>query len=143
MSAPRLDRAWLEANLPHRGAMSLLDGVARWDGTSIHAVASGHRAPDHPLRRANELPIAAGIEYGAQATAAHGALVSGRPSGDGFLASVRTVRFHARRLDDVEGTLGVFAEQLGSTDQGVLYRFVVSAAGSPLVEGRITVARRR
>lgn len=135
-------RAWLEANLPHRGAMNLLDAVVRWDASAVHAIASGHRAPDHPLRRAGELPIAAGIEYGAQAAAAHGALVTGSPSMAGMLASLRAVRFHARRLDDIDADLDVLAEQVGAGDAGVIYEFSVGAAGRILVEGRLAVAFR-
>jgi predicted hotdog family 3-hydroxylacyl-ACP dehydratase len=120
--------------------MSLIEAVERWDEATIHAIASSHRAADNALRRNGELPIAAGIEYGAQAAAAHGALVSGRPSADGFLASVRAVRFHVRRLDDVPGALEIYAEQLGAADQGVLYGFRVQGAGRALVEGRLAVA---
>jgi len=137
-----LDRGWIEAHLPHRGAMMLLDAIVAWDATTLHALASSHCAPDNPLRRAGELPIAAGIEYGAQAAAAHGALASGRPSGDGFLASVREVEFHRRRLDDAGEVLDVRAEQLGAGEAGVLYRFHVSAGGIALVEGRVAVAFR-
>jgi predicted hotdog family 3-hydroxylacyl-ACP dehydratase len=86
------------------------------------------------------LPIAAGIEYGAQAAAAHGALAASMPSGDGFLASMRGITFHVARLDDLEAPLEVLAEQLGSSDAGVLYGFRVSCEGRSLVEGRVTVA---
>lgn len=140
MSAAPLGREWLLANLPHQGAMNLLDEVVRWDAATIHARARRHRAADHPLRRGGELPITAGIEYGAQAAAAHGKLNGGgaRP---GLLASMRSVRFHARRLDDVAGPLEVIAEHLGGSDGGVLYRFELrEAAGRCLVEGRLTVA---
>ncbi len=140
MNQAPLDRAWLLAHLPHQGRMNLLDSIASWDATSVRAVARNHRSPDHPLQRAGELPIVAGIEYGAQAAAAHGALASKGPSATGFLASVRSVVFHARRLDDVEGDLDVFAEHLGGGDAGVLYRFEISSAGHMLVEGRVTVA---
>ena len=119
---------------------SLLDEIVEWDRTSVRAIARNHRAPDHPLRRGNELPIACGIEYGAQAAAAHGALVSQRPSGGGFLASARSVAFHVRRLDDVAGDLEVRAEQMGASEAGVLYRFEVASAGRTLVDGRLTVA---
>jgi predicted hotdog family 3-hydroxylacyl-ACP dehydratase len=140
VSAP-LGRDWLAANLPHQGAMSLLDEIVRWDATTVHALARRHVTPDHPLRRGGELPIAAGIEYGAQAAAAHGALVGASgPRAGGFLASVRAVTFHARRLDDVPGPLEIFAEQLGDGEAGVMYRFEVSAATRRLVEGRVTVA---
>ena len=120
--------------------MNLLDRIVAWDATTIRAVAVRHREPDHPLRRGRELPIAAGIEYGAQAAAAHGALASQAPSGAGFVASMRSVAFHARRLDDIEAELDVFAEQLGESAAGVLYGFRVAAAGRALVEGRVAVA---
>jgi predicted hotdog family 3-hydroxylacyl-ACP dehydratase len=120
--------------------MNLLEAIVAWDEGTVRAVASGHRDAAHPLRRAGELPIACGIEYGAQAAAAHGALVAGAPSGAGFLASVRAVRFHARRLDDIEGSLEIFAEQAGGGEGGVLYRFEVTAGGRALIEGRLAVA---
>ena len=139
-AANPLDRAWIAANLPHQGRMSLLDAIVAWDRTTLRARALGHRDRDHPLRREGELPVACGIEYGAQAAAAHGALVSKRPSGRGFLASVRSVEFHASRLDDVEGELDIEVEELGASDAGVLYRFAVSSAGRALLDGRLTVA---
>lgn len=139
MSA-RLDRQWLAAHLPHQGAMSVLDEVVAWDAASLQARARNHRDAGHPLRRAGELPIVAGIEYGAQAAAAHGALAAQAPSGAGMIAAVRSVVFHARRLDDVAGDLEIVAEQLGSSAGGVLYRFAVSSAGRTLVAGRVSVA---
>ena len=139
MSAP-LGREWLAAHLPHQGAMNLLDEVVAWDATTLQARARNHRAATHPLRRAGELPIVAGIEYGAQAAAAHGALAAQAPSGAGMIAAVRSVVFHARRLDDIAGDLEVVAEQLGSAAGGVLYRFEVACAGRALVAGRVSVA---
>ena len=135
-----LGRDWLAAHLPHQGAMNLLDEIVSWDATTVHATANRHRAPDHPLRRGNELPATAAIEYGAQAAAAHGALAAQGSSPAGFLASMRGVIFHVRRLDDIAGPLQVFAEQLGSSEAGVLYRFEVREAARCLVEGRVSVA---
>jgi len=140
MIAGARDRAWIAAHLPHAGTMCLLDAVVDWDESSLRARAANHRAADHPLRRAGELPIAAGIEYGAQAAAAHGALASQKPSGAGMIAAVRSVAFHARRLDDVAGDLDIHVEQLGGGAGGVIYRFEVSSSGRVLVEGRVTVA---
>lgn len=134
-----LGRDWLLANLPHQGAMNLLDAVEQWDAVSIHATARAPDAAAHPLRRGSEVPASAGIEYGAQAAAAHGALSAKAPSGAGFLASVRGVRFHAPRLD-AAGALEIMAEQLGAAESGVLYRFEVRAGGRCLVEGRLAVA---
>ena len=143
MKAAALDRAWLLAHLPHQGRMNLLESIVAWDASTVRALARGHHAPDHPLRRAGELPIAGGIEYAAQAAAAHGALAARQACADGFLASVRSVVFHARRLDEEPGDLEVFAEQLGSGSGGVLYRFEVASPARTLVTGRLTVAFRR
>lgn len=134
------DRAWLASHLPHQGSMSLLDAILAYDAATVRATATSHRTPDNPLRRDGVLPIAAAIEYGAQAAAAHGALAEGGASPPGFLAAVRGVRFGADRLDDVAGPLEIAAERLGGSEAGVLYAFVVSGAGRVLAEGRLTVA---
>jgi len=139
MKAP-LDRAWIEAHLPHQGRMSLLHEIVAFDETTVRAIARGHRDADHPLRVRDELPAVCGIEYGAQAAAAHGAACSDHPSGAGFLAGVRAVKLHARRLDDVAGDLEIEARQLAGGAAGVLYTFTVSGDGRLLVEGRVTVA---
>ena len=140
MSAAALGREWLAANLPHRGAMNLLDAVVDWNDSQLRAVATGHRSEAHPLRRGGELPIAAAIEYAAQAAAAHGALIASQPSGPGMLVAVRAVQFHAARLDDVSAPLEVAVEPLGGGASGVIYQFEVSAAGRALAAGRLTVA---
>lgn len=137
---PPLGREWLAAHLPHQGAMNLLDEIVSWDATRVLAITNRHRDPGNPLRRGALLPATAGIEYGAQAAAAHGALAALGASPAGFLASMRGVTLHVRRLDDVAGPLEIFAEQLGGGDAGVLYRFEVRGAGRSLVEGRVTVA---
>lgn len=140
MSAKRLGREWLLAHLPHQGAMNLLHEIVSWDDDTLHAVATNHRDPAHPLRRRGELPIAAAIEYGAQAAAAHGALTSGDAGGAGVLAGLRAVSFHARNLDSDAKRLDVIAEQLGAGETGVLYRFEVRAGEEVLATGRIIVA---
>ena len=138
--APRVKR-WLDENLPHRGRLNLLGSVAHWDAAGIRCLADSHRAADNPLRRGGELPAACGIEYAAQAVAAHGALMAGdgRPMAPGFLASVRSVTFGARRLDDVAGPLEVSAQRIGGDAGGFLYDFRVEAGGRALVAGRLAV----
>lgn len=141
MTAIPLDKRWLDRHLPHRGRMNLLDRVERWDDAGIRCVADSHRAADNPLRRGGLLPVACAIEYAAQAVAAHGALIAGeaRPSGHGFLASVRSVAFGARRLDDIADPLEVSAHRIGGDAGGVLYDFRVEAGGRELVAGRLAV----
>ena len=91
--------------------------------------------------REGRLPIACAIEYAAQAAAAHGALLDEATPvpGAGFLASVRSVEFHASRLDDVADPLDVEIERTGEGAGGVAYSFRVSAAGRTLAEGRVTI----
>jgi len=139
VSAP-LGKEWLVANLPHQGAMNLLERIVEWDDAHLKAEATGHHAPDHPLRRGAELPIASAIEYAAQAAAAHGALLASKPSGPGMLVAARSVAFHAARLDDAASPLDIAVEPLGGGDAGVIYRFEVAAAGRTLATGRLTVA---
>ena len=135
-----LDRAWIERHLPHQGRMSLLDEIVAVDETTVRAIARGHRERDHPLRVAGALPAVCGIEFGAQAAAAHGAACAGTPSGAGYLAGVRSVVLHVGRLDDIAGELQVDAKQIAAGNAGVLYSFTVSGDGRLLVEGRVTVA---
>jgi predicted hotdog family 3-hydroxylacyl-ACP dehydratase len=73
----RLDRSWIERNIPHHGRMCLLDEVLEWDAQHIRCRSGTHRQPDHPLRSQGRLGAACGIEYAAQAMAAHGALAGG------------------------------------------------------------------
>ena len=143
MSTVALGRDWLLANLPHQGAMNLLDAIVEWDATTLRAATQRHRDRDHPLRHGDELPVTAAIELAAQAAAAHGALATGGPSGAGMIASVRGVSFHVARLDEIVSMLEVRVEQLGGSDAGVLYAFEVRGGGKVLVEGRLSVAFQR
>ncbi len=136
-----LNHAWIAAHIPHQGSMCLLDRVVAWDGEQVLCAAAGHAAPDHPLRAEGRLGIAAGIEYAAQAMAVHGVLLAegGAPLGIGYLASVRDVRLHAERLDDLPGELAVRARRLSGDGQLILYQFDVSAGERLLLAGRASV----
>jgi predicted hotdog family 3-hydroxylacyl-ACP dehydratase len=136
-----LDHAWLLGHLPHQGSMCLLDAVTDWDAQHIRCTASSHRAPDNPLRAHDRLGAACGIEYAAQAMAAHGALLAAADSAPraGYLASVRGVDLHVARLDDIAADLDVEAERLSGDDNVILYGFRVSAADRLLLSGRATV----
>lgn len=136
-----LDRTAIAARIPHQGDMCLLDTVRDWNASIIQCTASSHRRTDNPLRNDAQLGIAAGIEYAAQAMALHGGLLadSSQPPRQGYLASVRSVNFHTLRLDDQPADLLVEAERLSGDANQVLYRFAVSAAGQPLLDGRAAV----
>ena len=136
-----LDRAWIAARIPHQGNMCLLHAVLEWSDEGIICEAVNHAATDHPLRAGGRLGAVIGVEYAAQAMAVHGALL--RPPLDaprqGYLASVRGLRLHVERLDDLAGPLRVGAERLSGDARMILYRFAVHHAGHCLLDGRASV----
>jgi predicted hotdog family 3-hydroxylacyl-ACP dehydratase len=155
----RLDRTWIERNIPHHGRMCLLDEVIEWDAQHIRCRSGTHRLPDNPLRSQGRLGVACGIEYAAQAMAAHGALagdaLADRPGGGpaarsggaagksrsevGFLAGLRDVRLHVLRLDDIEDDLICDARLLAGDHSSALYEFAVRSEAWRLLSGRATV----
>lgn len=136
-----LDRVAIAARIPHQGSMCLLDAVLAWDSGQIHCRASSHRQPDNPLRTAERLGAACGIEYAAQAMAVHGALLApeGAPPRPGYLASVRSVQLAVDRLDDLPQDLDIVAERLSGDEHNILYHFRVEHAGDLLLSGRAAV----
>jgi predicted hotdog family 3-hydroxylacyl-ACP dehydratase len=144
----RLDRSWIERNIPHHGRMCLLDEVIEWDAGHIRCRSSTHRRPDHPLRAHNRLGVACGIEYAAQSMAVHGALAGGAPAGPGagiiisevgFLAGLRDVQLHVARLDDLHADLIADAELIAGDHGSALYEFALTSEARRLLSGRATV----
>jgi len=128
--------------IPHRGAMCLLDVVVDWDDARIHAHANSHRRADNPLRSDGILRAVHLCEYAAQAMAIHGGLLAqreGRVTAPGFLVSLRAVKLHVARIDDLAGTLDVHAEKLLDGGGSWQYAFRIEHAGAPLAEGRAAV----
>ena len=119
--------------------MCLLDEVIDWDAHSITCLARNHMILAHPLRWRDRLPVTAGIEYAAQGMAVHGALLGGARGQTGYLASVRNVRFHAERLDDVGAELEIRCQRLHGDASSVLYAFTLRAGERALLEGRAAV----
>ena len=143
----RLDRRWIEAHIPHSGRMCLLDEVIEWDAGHIRCRSGTHRAVDHPLRSRGRLGMACGVEYAAQAMAAHGALTAGalragaahaRPAA-GFLVGVRDLRLQVARFDDVEGDVICTAVLLAGDQHTALYEFALESGPQRLLSGRATV----
>jgi predicted hotdog family 3-hydroxylacyl-ACP dehydratase len=82
------------------------------------------------------------LEYAAQATAVHGALVAGdggRGAPPKYLAAARDFEVHVADLDDVHADLQIDAERLLTMGDSILYRFHVSAGGQLLASGRLTI----
>jgi predicted hotdog family 3-hydroxylacyl-ACP dehydratase len=145
-----LNRAWIEARIPHQGRMCLLDEVLDWDAQHIRCRTATHRAPDNPLRSHDRLSIACGIEYAAQAMALHGALAGGALAGGavddtangavvGLLASVRDVRLFVMRLDDIESDLICEVTHLAGDSLTALYEFALRDRDRSLLSGRASV----
>ena len=137
-----MNRAWIEARIPHQGRMCLLDEVIEWDPREIRCRTGTHRAPDNPLRSHDRLGIACGIEYAAQAMALHGALAGAGTAGParvGLLASVRDVRLHVLRLDDIESDLVCEVALLAGDSLTALYEFALRDKDRVLLSGRASV----
>jgi predicted hotdog family 3-hydroxylacyl-ACP dehydratase len=124
--------------IPHAGSMCLLDRVVANSGDDIQCVTRTHTDPNHPLRRAGQLSALHLIEYAAQAMAAHGALESGGVQ-RGMLASVRDLRLHVERIDDIDTELTIHATRRLAQSAGSLYDFTVHGSGRLLCEGRIAI----
>ncbi len=135
-----LNRVEIAALLPHDGRMVLLDTVERWTEREITCSTRSHLAADNPLRRGAFLPALCGIEYGAQAMALHGALVSNSGAARaGVLASLRNVRCRVGRLDDIGGGLFVDATAVFGDRQRFIYEFALRSAEAELVSGQAAV----
>jgi predicted hotdog family 3-hydroxylacyl-ACP dehydratase len=130
--------------VPQAGPMCLLDEVLHYDERNISCRATSHRAGNNPLRAAGRLPALVGIEYAAQALAAHCALIETAPerASEGVLAGVRALALNVDRLDEIENALDVKAERLIVEGSRLLYRFAIEAGGRELLSGRVAVVLR-
>lgn len=136
-----IDQAGIRALIPHAGDMCLLAGVTSWDATHISCIAQSHCSATNPLAHDGKLHVLCGIEYAAQAMAAHGklaGLIGQRPRA-GLLVSVRDVATRVNNLSDFGEDMQIEAEQLMAGTGGVAYRFTLHAGKMVLLSGRATV----
>ena len=124
--------------------MCLLDAVEQWDAEAIVCRASSHRRSDNPLRAADRLGIANGIEFAAQAMAVHGALLAADDAAPtvGFLTSVREVQWQRPRLDDIASDLMVHAQRISGSANSLLYQFELRADEAVVLRGRASVMQK-
>ena len=137
-----IDRAAIEAMIPHKGAMCLWDEVLAWDARSVRLRSSGHRDPAHPLRSDGLLRAMHLCEYGAQAMAVHGGLRGASAGGEpkvGFLVALRNVELRVARIDDLADALECEAELLAEGAASQQYAFRIVHAGQIVAEGRAAV----
>lgn len=143
MAGLPLHRSDFEHLIPHAGAMCLLARVVASDERSIQCEADSHADPANPLRNAHGLPVTAGIEYAAQATALHAALQrdGGGAIQGGAIAVLSDVAWTVERLDNIGGPLNVEATLLAGTGGGRQYSFAVGPLrGGPVLTGVLIVA---
>ncbi len=142
MSLTDIDIASL---IPHAGSMCLLASIEKYDALHIVCRAHSHRDAHNPLRHAEQLSVQAGIEYAAQAIAAHGGLLARQRDAQasprqGMIAVLTDVRWHVERLDTVADDLIISAERLAELPQGLHYRFALHSAHQTLLEGEMMIA---
>jgi predicted hotdog family 3-hydroxylacyl-ACP dehydratase len=130
--------------IPHAGRMCLLDAVVDWDDAHIHATSASHRDPANPLRRDGHLHAVHLAEYGAQATAVHGALRA-RAAGDdtprpGMLVTLRDLQLACETVDNLDGDLHIHAECLHADTGGAHYAVRIEHRGTTVASGRVVVA---
>jgi predicted hotdog family 3-hydroxylacyl-ACP dehydratase len=131
----------IRALIPHAGTMCLLDHVVDWSAARIECRAVSHDAADNPLRHDGRIAAVAGLEYGLQAMAVHGALRAGERQPVGYLVRLGAVRFGVDFLDQLGAALVVRAEVVQSLATGYSYGFSIAGAdGRPAIEGRATIA---
>ncbi|MEM7169027.1 MAG: hydroxymyristoyl-ACP dehydratase [Pseudomonadota bacterium] len=135
-----LTRDQISALIPHKGSMCLLEEVKFWDQIKILCVTTSHLSPENPLKRNGRLSALAGVEYGAQATAIHGALINDQEARPGMLAGLRDIVCHVKYIDENWPELQVKAVLELGMGERILYHFSLSADEKLLVAGRVAVA---
>ena len=133
----------IAALVPHQGSMCLLERIEHWDDAGIRLATTTHADPDNPLATGVGLRALHLCEYGAQAMAVHGGLMTQarnqvvRP---GLLVSLRDVALHCDFIHGLPGPLVVEALRLHESAAGWQYSFRVTHREVLLAAGRATVA---
>jgi predicted hotdog family 3-hydroxylacyl-ACP dehydratase len=128
--------------IPHAGRMCLWESVEKWDAQTIRCHALSHRDALNPLRCNARLSAIHLAEYGAQAMAIHGGLLSREIAKDkvasGMLVSLRDFVMNVQRIDDIETPLVVDARRLVASDTGSIYEFAITTNHIRLASGRVS-----
>jgi predicted hotdog family 3-hydroxylacyl-ACP dehydratase len=126
--------------LPHAGTARMIERVVRWDRESIVAATTRHRATDNPLRKDGRLAAVHLAEFGAQAMAIHGGLLTtadgGRPR-PALLVSARNLVVSRDHVDALPGELEITARLLLAGAGGFQYSFEVRHADELIASGRV------
>jgi predicted hotdog family 3-hydroxylacyl-ACP dehydratase len=128
--------------VPHQGSMCLNQRVLESDTQRIRLATRSHLSEENPLRSGKHLHALHLCEYGAQAMAAHGALLareSLQRARAGLLVSLREVQLHVEHIDALDREIEIEAECLMQSDLAWQYRFRATHQNTLLAEGRAAV----
>lgn len=122
--------------------MVLIGAVRAWDDSKISCVANSHLAANNPLRVNGLLSVYTGVEYAAQAMAAHARLTA--PAAQettaprkGFLAVASKLSASVQNLDTINAELQIDLEMIAANADSSMYSFVLSADQSVLLTGQL------
>ncbi len=127
--------------VPHAGRMVLLEDIVEHDAEHILCRARTGPPGEHPLALDGRLPAEALAEYGAQAIAVHGGLLSSQDTAPrpGRLVALGQLSLSCSSLDR-DCSLTVRARRLAGEANGQIYDFEVSEADHGLLaQGRATI----
>ncbi|WP_051083990.1 hypothetical protein [Gilvimarinus chinensis] len=135
-------RQGLDHLLPHKPPMVLLDSIIAHDATKILCRTKSHLDTANPLRIDGFLSVYCGVEYAAQAMAAHARLYSeakGAPR-QGVVAVASKLTPHCEKLDAYPDDLLVKLHLLARNDSSSMCEFELSAQQMILLTGQLTAS---
>lgn len=139
-----IERTALCELIPHSGSMCLLDRVETWDNDVIVCSSNSHRLADNPLHSHGRLSTVCAFEYGAQAAALHGALLTGKSDGARRLfAALRDAQLFELRLDTIEQPLQIRATRLLVDGDNAVYSVTIQAGELMVAKARLSLMATR
>lgn len=130
----------IEQLLPHSPPMVLLDSIIEHSASHIICEAPAPDAPDHPLRINGELSVFSGVEYAAQAMAAHAHLCAPfhETPKAGFLVTASKLEAGAERLDAHSERLTIRVNIETQSHSSSRCHFTIEAQHNFLLSGQLT-----
>lgn len=121
--------------MPHKGAMLLLERVVEANAEMIICLARDHRHPDYPLRIDGRLYGVCLVELGTQAAAAHASLYGVSGHNAGLLLALSRVEVIQNDGDATEGRLESRARRLHFDKNSARYSFDVRDKTREILRG--------
>lgn len=135
----RLSKQEISSLLPHGENLCLLDQIESWDAKTLIASTTSHTKTNNPFYRDGALPAVAMVEYAAQATAVHAALIASGPPGLRLIGALRNNHLPACPLSEFAQPIVVEVCIQLSSSQGAVYTFCASHLHEQIGSGRMTL----